>query len=238
MNIPTLTVKGQQLAGELGAAALLLVIVFFVGRCSKGDQLQTVQDTAAEKVLRSQLVVLTKRADSLMKVSAQLTKVAEAARAPHVAAIDTTNTAKVAADSAHQALDRVLQDSLAKIEDVKAAARALEVKDSIAFVAFTHERIAASGRISKLEAALVSDTATMNAQSQALAKAAEDRGKQDDIIRDLKGQQPGWAHRALNGVVTVALSAGCAAIGSAVGGPLVAIGAGVACAGVVNALLP
>jgi cell division protein FtsB len=237
-EIPSLTVKGQQLAGQIGGALLVLVVVFFVGRCTKTSDVQTATDTAAEKVLRAQLAVLEKRADSLVKVSQQLAKAAAAAKAPHVAAIAKSDTGKVAADSAHAALDRVLQDSLAKIDEVKAAARALEVKDSIAFVDFLNERVAASGRITKLEAALVSDTATMDAQSAALAKAAEDRGKLDDVVKDLKHQQPSWMHRAFNGIVTVGVSAGCAAAGAALGGPLTAVGAGVVCAGVVSAILP
>jgi hypothetical protein len=237
MSIPSLTVKGQQIAGALAIGILLLVVVFFVGRCTKTDSARTDQDVAAEKVVRAQLVVLEKRADSLEKVSLQLAKVAAAAKAPHLAAVARSDTGKALADSAHAALDKVLADSLAKIDEVKAAVRALEVKDSIAFVAFLNERVAASGRITKLEAALVSDTATMNAQSAALAKAADDRGKQDDVIKDLRRQQPGFMHRAFNGIVTVAAGGACAAVGS-IASPLVAVGAGVMCGGIVAAILP
>lgn len=219
------------------AVLALLAVVYLGGRKGGANAAKTAADEAAEVAFKARLDTAVAAADSLKAFSdALLVRVAEAEK-PRRVAVARTDSGVAVAESARHEVERVLADRNAELEDVRKAAAALALADSIAFARFAAERAASLAKLAVDSAAMAAMTATIAAKDNALARAAEDRAAQVKVIADLKGERRGLFRRALNGVLTVGAAAGCGAVGALIG-PAAAVGGAVGCGAAVAAFAP
>jgi hypothetical protein len=221
-------VKGQQYATILVVGLALVGGAYWLGHHNGTVAERTVIDVAKEQAIDSLTQVATARAGSLTRVSADLVKLAAAAKVPHANAVVRSDSADRAATYARTVARLTLEDSQATNARLRGTLDSLIVADSVLDARFHAERDASQKRFMYDSLAMEAQAKALEGSKSALDLARQDHQAQDKIIADLKGQQPGLLHRAFHGIIIVTAAAGCGGLGT-LAGPAVAIGAAVAC---------
>lgn len=231
--IPTATLTKY---AEVGTIILALAFALFTaGRCAGRQEAKDNTDAAHDAALRDSIAVLAKGEEALERQLAQAESLSTHTGKPLVVAQLVTDTAARTELAARKALDAVLADSLAKLADVKAAARALAVSDSLAYAAVLAERDKANARIRSLVQDSTASAALLAKDAHLLDLSAQERQASAQVAKDLR--PPSVVHRAGRGVVIAGAGASCAGLGL-LASPLVAVGAFVVCSAVAGVAVP
>lgn len=234
-QIPTLTANGKRHAAWVLGVLLAAFLLFSAGRCAGAKGVHDSADKARDAALRDSLTVLSRDTLALHAQLAHAESLSTHTGKPLVVAQLVTDTAARNELAARKALDAVLADSLAKLVDVKAAARALAVSDSLAYAAVVAERDKANARILSLVQDSVASTALLAKDAHLLDLSALERQASAQVAKDLK--PPSAVHRAGRGVVIAGAGASCAGLGL-LASPLVAVSAFVVCSAVAGVAVP
>lgn len=235
-SLPTLTPTGTRYAEYVLLALCVLAGVYEAGSCSGARTATDRQDSSHAQALHDSVDALERQLPALEAKARLVDSLVALTVKPHEAAKVQTDTMGAHEASARAALEARLADSLATLEQVRAAAQALVVTDSLARAAVLLERDAANSRILALNnqhqadsTLLAKDAATLQLSTQAYAAL-------EQVNKDLKAQQPNGIHRAVRGVLTVAAGGACGGLGL-LASPLVAFGGAIACGAIVGAVL-
>ena len=237
MTIPTLTARGKELAAVALIVLALIGASYAVGQAHGKTVAKNAADVANEAKLRDTVLAFQKQAEALeASATAREEAAARAALATAKVSAKTDTATKAEAAVASRAL-QVAHDSLATVPALVAQIDSVAAADSVLRINVLHMQASYATTLALKDSALLAKDSALAVSGVALERALADVKAQDQIIADLKALQPGVLHRGFRGVEAAVAGLACGAIGT-LASPVVAIAAGVACAGVAGAALP